>query len=34
MEISINKKEWNIPIDQESKIWTKKLLNIFIPRNF
>ena len=34
MEISINKKEWNIPIDQERKIWAIELLNIFIPQNF
>ena len=31
MEISINKKEWKIPIDQEREIWKKEILNIFIP---
>ena len=31
MEISINKKDWKIPIDQEREIWKKEILNIFIP---
>lgn len=31
MEISTNKKDWKIPIDQETEIWKKELLSIFIP---
>ena len=30
MEISINKKDWKISIDQEREIWKKEILNIFL----
>ena len=31
MEISINKKNWNLSVDKEREIWKKEYLNTFIP---